>query len=171
MTELPETAKTVLWLGETAGFWIQTGAFLLSAIGAVAVIYYNNLAARKRATIDLVMHQKSDNRFMEARKKIKLLMGNENECCAKYFKDHNSDEYKAILEVLNSYEFVASGIRETAFDESIYKRMQYSIVTSDWDSLHGFVAEIRNKNNAQTLYKEFEWLAMRWKDKPLKVKN
>ncbi len=57
--ECQQIAKAIGWLGETWGFWIQTGAFFLTAIGAIAVIYYNGKQARLRALIDLVVHQKT----------------------------------------------------------------------------------------------------------------
>jgi hypothetical protein len=170
MTDCSETAKIVLWLGESIGFWIQTGAFLLSAVGAVAVIYYNNSAARKRATIDLVMHQSRDGKFRDGRRTVKKLSVN-GEACTRYFEDRDAPEYRAILDVLNEYEFVASGIKEGAFDAGIYKRMQYSIVIADWDYLHGFVVEMRNKNAKPSFYQEFERLATCWKKKPLRTYN
>jgi hypothetical protein len=47
-----ESVKIVFWLGESLGFWVQTGAFILSAFGAIAIIYNNSHQAKKRATID-----------------------------------------------------------------------------------------------------------------------
>jgi hypothetical protein len=57
-----ETTKVVFWLGETIGFWIQTGAFFLSAVGAIAVIYYNGKQARVSALINLLVTKKASNR-------------------------------------------------------------------------------------------------------------
>lgn len=44
-----------LIFGETLGFWVQTGAIVLSAIGAIAVIWHNGKTAKRRATIDLII--------------------------------------------------------------------------------------------------------------------
>ena len=51
MDGIDQAVKTVGWFGESWGFWIQTGAVFLSAIAAVAVIYYNGKQARLRALI------------------------------------------------------------------------------------------------------------------------
>lgn len=92
---------------------------------------------------------------------------------AKYAsKDYlGSEESDAILKILNHYEFIASGIREGAFDEKIYKRMQYGLVTRDWESLNGYIADLRKARAHKTLFQEFEWLGKRWKKKSLKSDN
>jgi len=59
----PEAAQI---LGESIGFWIQTGAVFLSAIAAVYIIYHNGKLAKKRALIDLIIQQKSDEKLMDA---------------------------------------------------------------------------------------------------------
>lgn len=58
--EHQESVKILLWFGESIGFWIQTGAFLLSAFAAVWVVHHNGAMTKKRATIDHIIHQKSD---------------------------------------------------------------------------------------------------------------
>lgn len=70
--------------------------------------------------------------------------------------------------LLNRYEFIAQSIRNKAFEEKIYKQMQYSNITMMWDRLCPLVYEIRRVQNIKTYYQEFEWLAKRWKNKPLK---
>src|SRR5690606_18874635 len=63
-----------LWLGETAGFWLQTGAFIISAIGALGALAYSalqfrhlriqsrqaQLAERARLTLDAIARDRND---------------------------------------------------------------------------------------------------------------
>src|SRR5690606_17912226 len=118
--ESQQIVKSIGWLGETWGFWIQTGAFVLSAVAAVAVIYFNGRQARKRATIDLMLHQKNNQKLLEDTKTVWAL-ADKTKTFAALAKDTKSEECTCIFRVLNGYEFVALGIRKRAFDENIYK--------------------------------------------------
>lgn len=165
-----EQLEKIIWLGESMGFWIQTGALLISALGAVYVIKSNGKHARIRATIDLMLHQKHDQTLVEAREVVVDLHRNGERNLSRYLDDPLSTECKAIQATLNNYEFIASGVREGAFDETIYKRTRYHIVMKDWNAFKGVIAEIRNLHG-QTRYQEFEWLCCRWEEKPLKIEK
>lgn len=88
---------------------------------------------------------------------------------SKYLDKPESEEYKAILLSVNTYEFMSSGIREGAFDEATYKRIRYSTVLKDWGALGGFIVEFRRAKKRNTLFQDFEWLHDRWKANPLKA--
>jgi len=139
----------------------------LSALAGVAVIYYNGKQGRLRATIDLIMHQKSDKELLDSINQVYDL-SLQKVHFSKYTNEHNSPEFKCILKVLNNHEFIAGGIRQGTFDEEIYKKMQYSNVMKVWGSSAGIIGEIRNSQGIQTLFQEFEWLAKRWEKNPLK---
>lgn len=163
---LPQTAQTPF--GDTLlGFWIQTGAFLISAISAVSIIWYNGLVARQRATVDLVLHQKSDIHLIDALS-IVYEMSRKNVSFTDHLPNLQSPEGKAIRLVLNSNEFVALGIRRKAFDESLYKEMQCTNFMKVWMACRGLIYEIRKQENKETIFQEVEWLAKRWERKPIK---
>lgn len=164
------TAKAIGWLGESWGFWIQTGAFSLSALGAIAVIYFNGRQSRRRATIDIILHQKSDKDFLDSTKKVWEL-AEKNGTFAALAKDTQHADCRSILRVLNNHEFVALGIRKKAFDQKIYKMSQYSNVMKVWNASDGFIREIRAIEQKETLFQELEWLAKKWKKKPIKNIN
>lgn len=153
-------AQSIGWLGETWGFWIQTGAFFISALAAVAVIYYNGKQARLRALIDLIVQQKTDASLMQATQFINALH-EKGEPWTKHFSPQSA-EYHHILMVLNNQEFIAVGVRMGAFDENIYKQMQCSNVLRLWKASSGFIAEVRTQTGIPTLYQDFERLAKRW---------
>jgi hypothetical protein len=162
-------AEPIKWLGETIGFWIQTLVLAVSAIAGIWIIGASKKQEKRRATIDLVMDQKRDQVLVAARRLIMALHeGGENNF-AKYLEDHTSEEYKAILFVLNAYEFVGSGVREGAFDEDTYKRLRHANVLRDWDNLCPFVLAFRKQKGIKALFQEFEWLVKRWRKNPLKA--
>jgi hypothetical protein len=152
---------------QTYGFWIQTGAIVVSALAAIGLLFYTLAIARKRATVDLVMQQKLDKDLVDARNKFRPLRRKETSFIS-YADNPDAPQNKFLQIVLNAREFEATGIREGAFDEKIFKRMVYNTVIKDWDSLKPYVMELRRKRNHQTLFQEFEWLATRWEKNPLK---
>jgi len=168
MADAAQATEMIRYLGETLGFWIQTAAFSLSAIGAVLVIYHNGSQARRRATIDHIIHQKTDKDLLEAIKLVYKLHDNK-EPFSRYCDQKDALEREAILKVLNNHEFIALGIRKKAFEEKIYKDLQCSNFLKVWSASSGMVAELRRSENRDTLFQEFEWLARRWQKHPLKA--
>lgn len=163
-----ETAKTALLLGETMGFWIQSGAFILSALGAIAIIFNNSHQAKKRATIDLVLHELSDQAVIDAKNSVRKYRESGMPFTELAGKAHDENPLNGNLQtVLNHHEFVATGIKEGAFDEEIYKRMKRSLVLRDWEALQPYITEKRRQEQRDKLFVEFEWLANRWKSSPI----
>jgi hypothetical protein len=160
------------YLGETAGFWVQTAAIALSALYAGAQVHLlrlqtdkNEIQARRRATIDLVLDEKQDSALGAARVKFASLRdgkANITQFACKPTADH-PEENKAIIDILNHYEFIAVGIRENTFDTAIFKRMKKSLLIRDWDVLSGYALEMRKQTKHPKLFVEFEWLANEWR--------
>ncbi|MGQ0546031.1 MAG: DUF4760 domain-containing protein [Betaproteobacteria bacterium] len=81
--------------------------------------------ARRRATIDVVMHEKMNPTIVAARKRVLALHESNAEFVKFALKEHaDSEEATTILTVLNFREFVAAGVREKAFDEEMFKPLQ-----------------------------------------------
>jgi hypothetical protein len=156
------------WLGESKGFWVQTGALVISAAAAVWLIWASDKSQRRRATIQLVIHQKLDEKLQKAKDILFSLHKDNATNFARYLEDPTSPEYDAIFAVLNNYEFIASGIHEDALDGELFKRLQYSVLIKDWEALCPLVMELRNQVRRETLFQEFEALAVNWKKSPLK---
>lgn len=85
-------------------------------------------------------------------------------------KGEHESKNLVVLDVLNAIEFTAVGIKEGIFDESVYRRMSGSSVLADWKTLKPYIMELRRLNNNDRLFCEFEWLADRWENNPLKTK-
>lgn len=161
-----EATKCVWWLGETIGFWIQTGAFFLSALAAVFVIYHNGRLAKKRALIDLIIQQKSDASLIAATRRVYELQDSGNHLSGLVGKD--SEDRRIILQVINNQEFIAVGIRRGAFDEKVYKELQFNNILKLWSATSGFIHELRKIDGKGTLFQDFECLAKRWEKDPIK---
>lgn len=169
MSELA-SESWLICLAQNYGPLLTSGAILISATVAVGAIVLNGRSAKRRATIDLVLNQRQDQNLVKARKKVlELHEGNTQFFKYALLEHAGSEENEAILIALNTHEFVAAGIREGAFDEKTYKRLRCQVLIRDWDALATYVAEFRRTRNRQTLFKEFEWLATKWKADPLKV--
>lgn len=163
----------ILFLGETIGFWIQTVAIVVSALFAGTQLLAlrkqnlsNDLQWKQRATIDAVMSDRKDSGLIQARRLFaKMKKQNENfDALGSNPLLDNEEKNHAILDILNNYEFMASGIKENAFDEEIYKRMKRSLIIQDWDILEIYIQALRKKEKRPKLFCEFEWLAKKWKD-------
>src|ERR1700722_5469886 len=107
-------AEPAKWLGETIGFWIQTVLIGVSALGAVWIIKARGTQEKRRATVDAIIHQKGETKLRESRAVVKRMHENNEKNLARHLQNPDSDEYKSIIEVLNAYEFISSGIRQGA---------------------------------------------------------
>ncbi|PWM81440.1 MAG: hypothetical protein DBY31_06045 [Succinivibrio sp.] len=128
--------------------------------------------AKNLATLNLIIHQRSDSELNEALDIMTDLINSRQKYSdlSSYFNDRKSKEAQALLKVLNFREFVAVGINSGIIDESTYKRAFCSTVLRDWDNLEHTVKAMRKEFNKETLFQDLEILANRWKKKPLKCK-
>lgn len=141
----------------------------ISAVIALAAVRYNFTINRKKATVDLMLEQKRNPSLGKARMAVLNL---NSKCSLTQYADNQykgTEERDAILLVINNYEFIATGIREGAFDRNLYKRMNYSTVMHDWKALKPFVYEMRKIHDISTIFQEFEWLADKFRKRKLKA--
>ncbi len=160
------TVETAFFLGESIGFWVQTGAAFLSALAAIYVIHHNGKLAKQRALIDLIIQQKSDTELTAATQRVYHLHETGNHLSSLVGDD--SEDRRTLLKVLNNQEFIAVGIRLKAFDEKVYQQLQCSNVLKLWSATSGFIHEIRKIDGKNTLFQDFESLSKRWEKKPIK---
>ncbi len=167
--------STTLLGGESIGFWIQTLIFFVSAVFAANQLKRlrlqeksDDLKQKQRATIDAVLSERKDSELIRSRQVFaEMKHQKENfEALGAYPIIQNKVKNKAILDILNNYEFMSAGIRENAFDESIYKRMKCSLIIQDWKILELYILSLRKQTSRNSLFTEFEWLAKKWIDNP-----
>lgn len=156
---------------------IIQAVILFLGLGITALtIWSNRQDNRKQATLQLILHQRSNkelNQAIDLMAKLAREQQKQNEFAdlSSYLEKFDSSEREAILVVLNYREFVAVGINTGVIHEETYKRAYYNLILRDWKYLANTVNAIRNSPTGKpTNFKDFELLAQRWKNKPLKIK-
>ena len=132
---------------------------------AYSAIKRNELTAKKRAIVDHIIKQREDKVLAEVFQELYRLR-DEKQKVSEYIKD--PENFRRVLYALDTMEFTAVGIRLGAFDEDVYKELQCTKVIKTWESVSGFVMELRNEKQRQTLYQDLELLANRWSANPIK---
>ena len=180
------SADNWIIFNQAYGFWVQTGAIIISIIvtgfyaqkaikkngqSAKETLNHNHEMIRKRATIDILIQENQDNELVQAKRIVTNLP--ENASFIKYLEPsfcgtkESEAEKESIRILLNRYEFIALGIRNGAFEEEIYKRLKYSDIMDTWKNAKPMIMELRRLKGRNTYYQELEWLADRWERLPL----
>jgi hypothetical protein len=159
--------------------WFQNALLAISAWIAILTVSSSSRHERRRATVDIVRDQQKDDVLIKARAAIRAVQDGSGKIdFDPILAQKDSAELRAIYDVLNSYEFMASGLRTGAFDEETYKRMYYNTVVAHWSLFHEFIDKYREKFRqenpgvaglaADTLYQDFQILSTKWLKHPLK---
>ena len=150
---------------------IQAVILFLGLGATVFTLFLQNKANKRLATLNLIIHQRSDEKLNNAIDLVFKLATESTDFddLSKYLINKDSEERNAILKVLNYREFVAVGINSGIIDEKAYKQAYYSVTIRDWNILQKTIISIRNNRKSQTLFQDFEFLVRKWKKKPLKV--
>ena len=147
---------------------IQAIFVSLSCLIALGVFIFNSISQRRIALVSMLMQREGNDQVKVASQRIRKLYA-DNNCSLRNFVNEDTDDRKAILMVANHYEFMAVAIRLGAFDEKTYKSLEYSNVMRNWAVLKDFIEEARTKHSNQTWFQDFEKLATKWKNAPLKA--
>ena len=152
---------------------------IILALGLGATVFtlvFNHKENKRQSTLDLIIHQRSNDKLNNAVNHVVSLARNLNnnsnsiKDLVRFMADLESSESKDIIEVLNFREFVSVGINTGIIGEKVYKRAYCSVMIRDWKLLKSTIFSIREKQNKQTLFQDFEILAKRWEKSPLKEK-
>lgn len=180
------SADNWIIFNQAYGFWVQTGAIIISIVvtgyfakeaikkngsSAKETLNHNHEMIRKRATIDILIQENQDDELVQAKKIVTKLPENASflKCLepSSRGKKKTEAEKESIRILLNRYEFIALGIRNGAFEEEIYKRLKYSDIMDTWKKAKPMIMELRRLKGRDTYYQELEWLADRWERSPL----
>ena len=131
---------------------------------AYKTLKQNAETAKKRAIVDHIIKQREDKELRRIFQELYQLRIQRKKV-SEYVKD--PEKLREVLYALDTLEFTAVGIRLGAFDESVYKELQCSKVIKTWDSVSGFVMELREEKQTPTIYQDLELLANRWKACPI----
>ena len=137
----------------------------MSAIGVTATVFWSARIARRRATLDLLLNEQTNEtavsertRFIDLKKKGDLgpWATTQNE---------NAPELEALRATLNRYELVAIGIKDGIIDGNLYKRYCRTTFVKDWLAVKPFVVQLRATHKVPTFYSDLEALAKAWANK------
>ncbi len=174
------------WTRSDLFLFIQTIVIAISAVIAFLTINASRNTSRERATLDIIIDDYRDTNLFEAKTKIYDFIENKDEYKKKntnVSKDslveicraHDSELSdgdtilkKDLMLVLNRHEFYASAINTGLLDETLFKRVHCSNIIKIWDKLYPTVNQIRQVAKKDTIFKDLEILALRWKANPLK---
>ena len=68
---------------------------------------------------------------------------------------------------MNDYELTALGIHQGILDEEFYKKWFMGSYLKDYKAVRPFIKEIREAENRDAIYSEFEKLAVKWGAPPV----
>ncbi len=152
----------------TETFAILFTGVLAAVVGSIAVVaaIWGTISARKIArsqtTLEHISNLEVDGTFQQNKAKYAALIREGVNIAIYAQADKEGDpDTTAIVSVLNEYELVSIGIQRGIIDPELYKRWARSSVLFDWESTQQFVAALRKRTGASSLYHEFEEMA-RW---------
>ena len=158
----------IWFLGETKGFWVNTGALVISILVASAAIWVASKRERKRSTLEFLNSRHRDKDLLEAIRFVRHGMRGQTGWL--FLLEPGDPDAEKVKMALNYHEFVAQSIMQKALDEAMYKQMQYTNLMNFWQSAEPAIRYLRVHTKTQTLYQDIEWLVRRWKQHPI-VKN
>lgn len=158
---------------------VSAVAVSLGLFIAIATIIYNVNTARKvhtsvflgesRFDVDYKKGLSTMRRIHESNKSFRSYMYPSNGQAD--LTDEEKTDKREIIYCLGFYERMAVSVKRKTYDETMIKEVFYSSVVNNYQIALPLIQAIREKENINTYFKEYEWLATRWKDCPLKDKS
>jgi hypothetical protein len=144
------------------GLWLQSGAIFLTFCGVIISAAVTRGVARRRATLDLIMGEESNELILTTRQKYLELRAAGHMVQWADPAKASSDEAKILRSILNRYELISIGIHKKTLNEALYKVFARTGVVRDWIACKPFVTQRRQSTSSPKLYIEFEKLAKKW---------
>lgn len=164
------TLNILVGEGET----IRNFAIVLGVMVGMASIGTARSIARKKQAADLLFASRANPVLQEAAQCINK-HHNSKTSNLRVLTDPNVSEHEAeaktIRVLLNHFELISVGIQSGIYDELMIKESWCNIVITTYDQALPFIQATRERDGKNTVYQEFELLAKRWKDNPLKLKR
>ena len=158
------TLTTVLASEAFRNLLLMSG--VLTAI--VSVVKVQSIA-KKKQTADLLFGCRMDDQLRLGTQHV-VAMHDPNGSIKDLLQaeQENSDAAVAVKYVLNHWERVCVGINEGIYHEEMLRQANRTNVVDLYQKSKPFIDAVRHKTGKNTFYKDFEKLALKWKDKPLK---
>jgi len=122
--------------------------------------------ARKQHTISVMLQASFHNEFRAALALIAPHL-RKGECPEDLVEAADNDDLRTAFRfVLNHYEFIAAGLRNGDFDESLVRDSERGTILSLINSCEKLVWKLRDTRKREALYEHIIWLRRRWETKP-----
>lgn len=182
-TELTVQAEPI---GHVPPNWADISTLAVLSLGLIVAFFQirnHRDIEKKKAALDVIFKQECDDKLLEGMKFIRELHRSNNDNIATYAYDSNglSDEAAEerkqgahkITYVLNSLEYLATGVLRNIYCEDVLKDAKFSILVKVFDEAKPFIEQVRTRPKSEMTFQEFEILVKRWKKKPLvkKIKS
>lgn len=168
MDDPAQLAQTVWTMPEI----VRSALTALAVVVAIVSVMSVKNTAKKKQTADLLFDVRSDERLIRANHALlELHESNENIRLLADPEHKGEERVQDIRYILNHYERLSVGLQEGIYHENMLKNSQHTIITKTYKWAKPFIDGVREKTNSETAFQEFEWLAKRWLDKPLKKKK
>jgi len=150
----------------------QNGTLALGVAVAIASVLTARSIARKKQSADLLLASRGDELLQAGHAAIRAYYeasdkNIRNLAARAHFE---GEEARAVRYLLNHFEIVSIGIQAGIYDEAMIKSCWHATVVRTWDKSRPLIAAARELNR-NTMLQEFEWLARRWKRRPLKLRS
>jgi hypothetical protein len=122
--------------------------------------------ARKQHTVNIMLQASLNKEFREARD---VMAGYVKKKTLPALPELDKDEHKELLSsvrmILNHYEFMAAGVRNGDFDESLLRDSERGTIITAYTGCTAFIWSLRDNRSRMTIYEHLEWLHGRWEVK------
>lgn len=154
---------------------ITAAAMLLSLLIACAAIDRTQRTARKAQTATFLYESRFDQRYVDGLHTLRAihLSGKSFRSYIfplKEFTPQEILERQQLVYCLNFYERLAVGIHHGIYHEIMIKQVFYNSIINNYSIAEPFINAIREKENRNTYYQEYEYLVLRWRKSPLSVR-
>lgn len=152
---------------ELSGAIITVAMGLIAAGVAIWGIRSQREIALKRTTLDMISQAERDQDIIEAQARFSQLAAQPSGL-APYAERNKlgTDDVDKIRIVLNQYEIFAIGIKRGIIDEELYFLWFKSGLLTHWRYAEPFIIRLRALTGSDVLFREFEWLVERARNRP-----
>lgn len=154
---------------------VSNAIVLLGVVVAIFTIWYNIRTAKKTQTAIFLFESRTDKEYIESLHVLRKVHESGKSfrsyvfpCGGAELTEDEKNEKRKFQYILNFYERVAVSIQNGIYNEDMIKKTSYSTVIDTWNHAEPLIKAIRESISSKTTYQEFEWLANRWKDSPLR---
>lgn len=127
--------------------------------------------AKQTETALLMFNSRTDDMLRAGYRTIRELHRSNSDNIVAYATDASkraSEQADQIRYVLNHWERIAVCIGHGIYCEDILKDSMFTTVVNVYDQAEPFIKALRREAATQTIYQDFERLAARWRQAPLK---